>query len=145
MHTKMQMCMSVLMQLDKSVNIKKLHFDIGKFRIENAKGIIPFDFDTKTTRVHKMTNTLYRVDYASSTVLTDSYDEVYRQLGLSESDITARFFAAATDIVDFQFKLMNKREKEIPCRYSVEDIVFFDEHMNRFNIRKDTLKQFNLK
>lgn len=145
MHSKVQMCMSILMQLDKSVNIKKLHFDIGKFSIENAKGIIPFDFDTKTTRIHKMTNTLYRVDYASSTVLSDSYDEVYRQLGLSEADITARFFAAATDITGFRFKLMNKREKEIPCRYSVEDITFFDEHMNRFNIRKDTLKRFNLR
>ena len=145
MYAKIQMCSSILMYLDKPVNIKKLHFDIGKFSIENAKGIIPFDFDTQTTRIHKMTNTLYRVDYASSTVLTDSYDEVYRQLGLSEADITARFFAAATDITGFRFQLLNKREKEIPCRYSVEDITFFDEHMNRFNIRKNALKRFNLR
>ena len=150
MKKEVQMCAIITVLFKKPTNIDELNNDIGGFAIENEKGVIPFDFDAESRRVMPLSDSVYQIEYTSGHGpffhdydVSDSCDEEYAKLGLSRQDITARFLASATKLVEFYFASSNADGNSVPCEFTVKEIYFHDENGERFEISSEVLEKFN--
>ena len=95
-------------------------------------------------------DSVYQIEYTSGHGpffhdydVSDSCDEEYAKLGLSRQDITARFLASATKLVEFYFACSNADGDSVPCEFTVKEIYFHDENGERFEISSEVLEKFN--
>lgn len=152
MSKQVQMYASIFVGFENPVDIDKVDIDIGGFAIENKKGIIPFDFDASRFHITQLSTKDCCIDYTSGRGpafydfdVSDSCDEEYAKIGLSHQDITAQFLASATRIAEFYVGCNNVNGVPVPCEISVKKIVFYNEGGQRFEIKKDVLREFNRK
>ena len=119
---------------------------------------IPFDFYESTT-------TFYRDDLFATIMgagefvygdLTEDYDDVYEDMGISREDLTPEFLASVTDIYEFFLNFEDKDGDEFDAgtyeenvsdeslfRTELIRISFVDERGEEFFVSKEALDKFN--
>ena len=133
---------------------------VGGFTFVVDDKRVPFDWDAFSCNEEDGVFT-YESGYGflfNDHELSDCYEDDWAEMGLSRSDITPGFLASASAIDDFhinfvdtcndevdlgdniQYGLANKLE----CKIELIDVSFADEDGNKYVIKDDVLKRFNL-
>ena len=119
---------------------------------------IPFDF-------YETATSFYRDDLFESILgagefvhgdLTEDYDDVYEDMGISRKDLTPEFLASVTDIYEFFLNFEDKDGDEFDAgtyeenvseeslfRTELLAISFVDEKGKEFAVKKEVLDKFN--
>ena len=119
---------------------------------------IPFDFYETATAVYRG-NVFETILGAGEFVhgdLTEDYDDVYEDMGISRKDLTPEFLASVTEIYEFFLNFEDSEGDEFDAgtyEENVSDeslfhtellaISFVDERGIEFSVRKDVLDKFN--
>lgn len=113
---------------------KTITFDFnacGCNSFDGPENHLMVDFETGHSLIYK--------DYD----ICEDFDDQYAKLGLTRSDITAKFLASATNIETIGYTVLNFNGRHE--QLTITDITFIDENNKTYNVSADVIEQFNLK